>query len=142
MCKRYVMTIAWPLSDPGRNRKESRPTNRAACLRSWAIRESGRRGISASSYTFGTITATLLHPIMPVILKLPSRPTVGELAHFAQHQLLRRHVAASRIETCSKLIRSGWPVRRGRLPNKEWHLDTHRWRGDRDPSYFDGSATA
>jgi hypothetical protein len=61
----------------------------------------------------------------------------------ARHNpLLRYHVAASRIVTCSNLIGSGWPVRRGRPPNKEWHLDTRIWREDRGPSCFDGSATA
>ncbi len=58
----------------------------------------------------------------------------------ARHNpLLRYHVAASRIVTCSNLIGSGWPVRRGRPPNKEWHLDTRIWREDRGPSCFDVS---
>src|SRR2546429_7334235 len=44
--------------------------------------------------------------------------------------------------TCLSLICNGWQVRPGRLPSKEWHLDIRRWRGDRGPSCFDGSATA
>jgi len=46
------------------------------------------------------------------------------------------------FETQLDLIRSGWPVRQARLPNKEWSSDIHKWRADRDPSCFDGSATA